>query len=166
MHPTQQARQLKNSLASGATPSSCAPRRFVSSLGNALVAASLLSTLVGCEVDSWMDPSRTGYFETTPTTMPILSRLDVIERQGPKGQTIVPPATEDLVPSELKYRLSPGDVLRVEIFELVTPGQDRSQRSEQGAKDRPDQHEEQQRETWDQSFARDQSKPLKKPATR
>ena len=70
-----------------------------------------------------MDPSRTGYFETTPTTMPILSRLDVIERQGPKGQTIVPPATEDLVPSELKYRLSPGDVLRVEIFELVTPGQ-------------------------------------------
>ena len=51
-------------------------------------------------------------------------------------------------------------------LELVTPGQDRSQGAEQGAKDRPDQHEEQERETWNQSFARHQTKPLKKPATR
>ena len=66
-----------------------------------------------------MDPSRTGYFETTPTTMPILSRLDVIERQGAAGTAVVPPSPEDLVPGELKYRLAPGDVVRVEIPEQI-----------------------------------------------
>ena len=30
-----------------------------------------LGGLLGCEADSFMDPSRTGYFETTPTTMPV-----------------------------------------------------------------------------------------------
>jgi protein involved in polysaccharide export with SLBB domain len=70
-----------------------------------------------------MDPSRTGYFETTPTTMPILSRLDVVERQGASGVVIAKPSPEDLVPGELKYRLASGDILRVEVFELITPGQ-------------------------------------------
>ena len=70
-----------------------------------------------------MDPSRTGYFETTPSTMPILSRLDVIERQGAPGVVVASPSPEDLVPGELKYRLAPGDIVRVDVFELVTPGQ-------------------------------------------
>ena len=86
------------------------------------LAAAATTTLVGCEVDSWMDPSRTGYFETTPTTMPILGRLDVIERT-PEQMLVAPPTPEDLVPGELKYRLAPGDVVRVEVFELITPGQ-------------------------------------------
>jgi polysaccharide export outer membrane protein len=119
VHPNQEARQLTHSFAHGTT----ATRRFVASLGKAVVATTLVSTLIGCEVDSWMDPSRTGYFETTPTTMPILTRLDVIERQGAAGSTIVAPSPDDLVPSELKYRLAPGDIVRVDVFELVTPGQ-------------------------------------------
>jgi polysaccharide export outer membrane protein len=82
-----------------------------------------LGGLVGCEADSFMDPSRTGYFETTPTTMPILSRLDVIEQQGPKRTMVTAPTPEDLVPGELKYRLAPGDFVRVEVFELISPGQ-------------------------------------------
>ncbi len=87
----------------------------------------LLTSLLGCEVDSWMDPSRTGYFETTPTTMPILSRLDVIERQGVSGARFSPPSPEDLVPSELKYRIAPGDIVRVDVWELVSPGQQESE---------------------------------------
>lgn len=108
--------------------------RFISCLGSRLgalssnagrvVAGIAVSTLLlGCEVDSWMDPSRTGYFETTPTTMPILSRLDVIERSTFKGAQVAPPQPEDLVPGELKYRLAPGDELRIDIFELVLPGE-------------------------------------------
>lgn len=73
-----------------------------------------------------MDPSRTGRFETTPTTMPVLSRLDVIEEATFKGATITPPTTEDLVPQELKYRLAPGDEVQVDVFELITPGQPES----------------------------------------
>ena len=98
-------------------------RRFVASIGKTLLATALTSSLLGCEVDSWFDPSRTGYFETTPTTMPILSRLDVIEQQTAAGMSIVPPSPEDLVPGELKYRLAPGDVVRIDVFELVTPGE-------------------------------------------
>ena len=93
--------------------------QFVRSLASAAV----LVALAGCEADSWMDPSRTGYFETTPTTMPILARLDVIDQAGIRGAHISSPTAEDLVPSELKYRLSPGDRVRIEIFELIAPGE-------------------------------------------
>ena len=70
-----------------------------------------------------MDPSRTGYFETTPTTMPILSRLDVVERASFRGAHISPPTGDDLAPGELKYRLSPGDEVRVEVYELIAPNE-------------------------------------------
>ena len=43
-----------------------------------LAAAAFLS---GCEVDNFFDPSKTGRFEPTPTTIPILERIDVIEQQ-------------------------------------------------------------------------------------
>ncbi len=97
--------------------------RFIATLGRAFACAALGATLVGCEADSWMDPSRTGYFETTPTTMPILSRLDVIERASFRGAHVGPPQPDDLVPAELKYRLAPGDEVRVEVFELIGLGE-------------------------------------------
>lgn len=91
----------------------------------ALCAATMLSTFVltGCETDSWFDPSRTGYFEFTPTTMPVLSRLDVVEREAANFATATPPTADDLQPGELQYQLTAGDEVRVEVFELVTPGQ-------------------------------------------
>jgi len=119
VHSNPEVHSLSSSLVGGASPA----WRFVASFGRMAAATALASSLLGCEVDSWMDPSRTGYFETTPTTMPILSRLDVIEQQGAPGMVVAPPSPEDLVPGELKYRLAPGDIVRVEVFELVTPGQ-------------------------------------------
>jgi polysaccharide export outer membrane protein len=95
---------------------------FILSVGRAVGCAVACASLLGCEVDSWMDPSRTGYFETTPTTMPVLARLDVIERGGVGGTQSGPPLEEDLVPAELKYRLSPADEIRVEVWELIEVG--------------------------------------------
>jgi protein involved in polysaccharide export with SLBB domain len=89
----------------------------------AFASAAALLVLAGCEVDSYFDPSRTGYFEHTPTTMPVLSRLDVIDEAGLAARKTAPPTAEDLVPGELKYRLAPGDVVRIEIFELLAPGE-------------------------------------------
>ena len=77
----------------------------------------------GCEVDGFLDPSKTGYFEHTPTSMPILNRIDIIEREAGFEPNTTPPTQEDLVPNELQYRLAPGDVVRVEIYELVTANQ-------------------------------------------
>jgi len=79
--------------------------------------------LPGCEVDSWFDPSRTGYFESTPTSMPILRRIDVIEREASGWGPISEPTTDDLEPGELEYRLAAGDQVRIEVYELVTAGQ-------------------------------------------
>ncbi|MEE2972409.1 MAG: polysaccharide biosynthesis/export family protein, partial [Planctomycetota bacterium] len=85
----------------------------------------VLSMLVvgGCEVDSYFNPSVTGYYEHTPTSMPILSRVDIIEREVGFQPDITEPTAEDLVPNDLQYRLAPGDVVRVEIYELVAERQ-------------------------------------------
>lgn len=77
----------------------------------------------GCEIDSFFNPSVTGYYESTPSSMPILSRIDVIERETGFTPDVTEPTAEDLVPNELVYRLAPGDVVRVEIYELVAANQ-------------------------------------------
>ena len=67
-----------------------------------------------------MDPSRTGYFETTPTSIPILSRIDVIEQAADSSIEYTQPTPEDLVPNQLEYRLAPGDVMKVSIPQLIS----------------------------------------------
>lgn len=78
-----------------------------------------LAVGTGCETDSFLDPSRTGYFEFVPTTMPILKRLDVIETATFDNAIIGPPEPEDLIPSVREYVLGPDDVLQIEIYELT-----------------------------------------------
>ena len=80
------------------------------------------TALNGCETDGFFDPSRTGYFETTPSAIPILTRLDVIE-QAIDGPEFVNPTPEDLKPGDLSYKFSPGDVLRIQIPSLMQTGQ-------------------------------------------
>ena len=67
-----------------------------------------------------MDPSRTGYFETTPTSIPILTRIDVIEQAADSSIEYTQPTPEDLVPNQLEYRLAPGDVMKVSIPQLIS----------------------------------------------
>lgn len=86
--------------------------------------APAMGWLAGCEVQSYMDPSKTGYFQHTPITMPILERVDVIERgQHDQWESAEGPSAADLVPSTLEYRLTAGDIITVEIFELLSPGE-------------------------------------------
>ena len=87
-----------------------------------MLALLAFTALNGCETDGFFDPSRTGYFETTPSAIPILTRLDVIE-QAIDGPEFVNPTPEDLKPGDLSYRFSPGDVLRIQIPSLMQTGQ-------------------------------------------
>lgn len=84
---------------------------------------SCLAFLGGCNVDSFFNPSVTGYWENQPTTIPILERIDAIERADDAwGQTSeVQP--EDLIPNDLTPRIVPGDVVTVSVFELQDQGQ-------------------------------------------
>ena len=88
-----------------------------------LLAVVSVVLLGGCEVDSYFNPSVTGYYEHTPTSIPILDRIDIIEREPGYRPDVSKPTAEDLVPNELQYRLAPGDVVRVEIYELVAANQ-------------------------------------------
>jgi len=90
------------------------------------VAIVVLLFAVGCESDSYMNPSVTGYYENTPTTMPVLDRIDVIEApEVPLGVT-GPPEAQDLIVNALQYRLAAGDEVGVEIYELITVGRTES----------------------------------------
>jgi protein involved in polysaccharide export with SLBB domain len=90
-------------------------------LGVALLTGMI--ALAGCNANAWMgDPSSNGYYKPTPTTIPILDRIDIIEEP-----TIWPQVTKvtaaDLTPSDLEYRIEAGDVLDVEIYGLYLQSQ-------------------------------------------
>ncbi|MDA0803620.1 MAG: polysaccharide biosynthesis/export family protein [Planctomycetota bacterium] len=82
-----------------------------------------LSLLIGCNGDSYMDPSKTGLFSTTATTMPVLSRLDVIERPTRSNAEVGPPVPQELVATvKPEYRIAPGDLIRVTVLDIGFTG--------------------------------------------
>lgn len=84
-----------------------------------LIAAGCLFCATGCDYDSWMDPSRTGYFEHTPTSIPILRKIDVIEvDQDAFATEIGSPRPEDLLPGVAEYSFASGDQLEIQINDL------------------------------------------------
>jgi polysaccharide biosynthesis/export protein len=89
-----------------------------------LAAGILAATMLmgGCEVDSFFDPSKTGRFENMPTTIPILERIDAIEGRDRLTTDVTQVTREDLLPTDLTYRMSPGDAITVEVPELLQPG--------------------------------------------
>lgn len=98
-------------------------RRAVLGGLTAVVAGALL-IVAGCEVNSWMDPSNVGNWEHTPKTLPILSRLDVIEEPEATNLPVTQVQPGDLLPDNSEYVIGSGDLLTVTIFELITPGQE------------------------------------------
>lgn len=83
----------------------------------------MVAAMMGCETDSFFDPSKTGRFEYMPTTIPILERIDAIEARERLIQDTTQVTREDLLPNDLTYRMAPGDVITLEIPELLQPGQ-------------------------------------------
>jgi polysaccharide export outer membrane protein len=84
-----------------------------------LLAAGAVMVVAGCDYDSWMDPSRTGYFEHTPTSIPILRKIDVIEvDQDAFATEIGGPRPADLLPGVAEYSFASGDQLEIQINDL------------------------------------------------
>jgi protein involved in polysaccharide export with SLBB domain len=79
--------------------------------------------MVGCEVDSFFDPSVVGRWEFTATELPILERLDIIEDDQGDFDEAVDVTPADLEPVIEEYRFGPGDVVRVETWDLFGSGQ-------------------------------------------
>ncbi|MDX2147836.1 MAG: polysaccharide biosynthesis/export family protein [Planctomycetota bacterium] len=89
----------------------------------ALCGGAVLATLSGCEVDSFMDPSKIGRWEHTPVRVPILPRLASIEDAEGEFTEVTDVTREDLLPAPQAYRVGPGDALEVAVFELIERNQ-------------------------------------------
>lgn len=80
--------------------------------------------LVGCNATGWLgDPTVASFYKPTPTTIPVLQRIDLIEEPRDTWRELSAVAPEDLMPADLTYRISPGDVLTLDIYGLYQQGQ-------------------------------------------
>lgn len=98
-------------------------RSLVSASGRLLALGSLslgVFALSGCK-SSFMDPSVTGRHEWTPTIMPILDRISSIEEGTGDIVDYTDPLAEDLIPRPTSYRIGPGDLLQITIFDIIEP---------------------------------------------
>ncbi len=78
----------------------------------------LMAGLAGCEMDSYFDPSVVGRWEMTPTTVPILDRIAIIEKGTVEEVEFSDVEPGDLQPELDSYRIGSGDFLEVTIFDL------------------------------------------------
>ncbi len=79
--------------------------------------------LAGCNANAWMgDPTSQGYYKPTPTTIPILDRIDIIEDSValPHYSKVT---SADLMPSDLQYKIATGDTVDLKIYGLYQAGQ-------------------------------------------
>jgi polysaccharide biosynthesis/export protein len=86
----------------------------------------LAAPLTGCETNGFMDPRQVGRWEHTPTTVPVLERLAVVEGNGASDLSFS--ATEanrisqdDLIPEVDAYRLGPGDAIEISVQDIFNP---------------------------------------------
>lgn len=88
------------------------------------VTATFIAISGGCSVASFFDPSKSAvWMREQSTSMPILTKIDVIEREAVQADLYSAPTPQDLIPTPFSYRLGPSDVLRVEVHDLVRPGE-------------------------------------------
>ncbi len=92
-------------------------------LALAVVGLAAPAAMTGCENDSFMDPSVVGRWEFTPTIVPILDRIEVIERDEGSYVEVSEITPDDLVPVVEDFLTRPGDLIRVEIFDFIVVGQ-------------------------------------------
>ena len=77
---------------------------------------------MGCEADSFIDPSVVGRWEHTPTIVPVLDRLASVEGVSGDGVDLSQIRSEDLIPDIEAYRLGAGDGIIIEINDLFIEG--------------------------------------------
>ena len=134
--------QLKSTAHDGAQPLHRVRRLFNPRLIGTALLAVVAAGLSGCNSmtnpinylnlrNSFLDPSQVGRFDMAhpggrvqPVTWPILDSLAVNDPPALPWKGSVRPTVADLTVSHKPYKLGPGDVVTVSVFELVVPGQE------------------------------------------
>jgi polysaccharide export outer membrane protein len=87
-----------------------------------LCACAIALLLSGCG-DKFWDPTQVGRFRPVPAVNVILDSLGVAEETPAAWETGEDPRPTDVVAYDVDYVFGPGDVIQVNIFELLTQGQ-------------------------------------------
>jgi polysaccharide export outer membrane protein len=90
--------------------------------GTMLMLALGAGSLSGCVTDSFLNPSVVGRWEHTPVTLPIITRLSVIEGSDDHAMPVTEVRPADLIPDIREYIIGSGDVVTVSVFELLASG--------------------------------------------
>ena len=94
------------------------------SLRSAAIAA-LLAMGIGCESESFLDPSEMGRFDRQPLALKILDTLDTGEEEPNQDfLNATDPLPEDLNATRVDYRMDRGDLVNVSISDLQQQGVD------------------------------------------
>ena len=141
MAETDTSRRTGEVLQSGGKTVAGRSRWLSRCLGVAVLSAASIS-LFGCAHgdspldylnlrNSFFNPAEVGRFDksnpfgrVTPVTWPILDSLAVNDPPREPWKDSVPPSPADLRVVHKPYRLGPGDVVTVSVFQLVVPGQE------------------------------------------
>ncbi len=99
-------------------------RRRVRTAAGVLALAAMTGGMIGCEANSFFDPSEVGYWKNTPTVMPILDRLSVIEDEPAEYVQTSPVMPSDLLPEVDSARFSPGDAVEIRIQDFYQIGKE------------------------------------------
>ncbi len=81
----------------------------------------VIAFLSGCGDEFW-DPTQVGRFRPVPAVNVILDSLGVAEEQSSEWSGAGEPKPVDVMIFETDYTFSPGDTIRISIFELITEG--------------------------------------------
>ncbi len=93
-------------------------RSILSSAGTAATLTVSAVLLTGCQVDSFFDPSIIGKWEPTPTSVPILDRISVIEDDQGEMVEVSDVTPDDLIAESREYRIAPGDRLLITLYDF------------------------------------------------
>jgi protein involved in polysaccharide export with SLBB domain len=86
-----------------------------------MVTLLLLSFCTGCG-NKFFDPTAVGRFRTVPAVNVILDSLGVAEETPIAWEEGEEPKLTDIIPVKTDYKFQPGDVISVDIFELLGAG--------------------------------------------
>jgi protein involved in polysaccharide export with SLBB domain len=95
--------------------------RLLAALGQAF-ALSALALCVGCDTKGFLDPTEMGSFKKDPMVMPIVSQIDPANEE-PDNQWVnaTDPTADDLKAYTGDYRISPNDLIQIQISDLTGP---------------------------------------------
>jgi len=95
--------------------------RPLAALGQGL-ALSALALSAGCDTKGFLDPTEMGRFQKDSLVMPVVSQVDpAVEEPDNQWANAVDPTAEDLKAYTGDYRISPNDLIQIQISDLTGP---------------------------------------------